>query len=115
MRDFKKLLIWQTGMAIVDKTYDVLAFLPAEERYGLRVQLTRCAVSIPSNIAEGSAKRSEKDYLRYVEISLGSSFELETQLIVVQRRKWAEEETIEELLDLIKQEQKMISKFIDKL
>jgi four helix bundle protein len=115
MRDFKKLLIWQNGMDIVDKAYDVLPSLPLEEKFGLKVQLAKCAVSIHSNIAEGSAKRSEKDYLRYIEISLGSSFELETQLIVVRKRKWPMEQKIDELLDLVHREQKMISKFIDKL
>jgi four helix bundle protein len=64
MRDFKKLLIWQTGMEIVNKVYDIAKLLPDEES----------ATSIPSNIAEGSAKKSEKDYARFVEISLGSSF-----------------------------------------
>jgi four helix bundle protein len=115
MRNFKKLMIWQLGMQIVDKVYDVVPFFPEEERFGLRVQITKCAVSIPSNIAEGSAKRSQKDYLRFVEISLASSFELETQTLVVQNRKWAPADKVSELLSLVEQEQKMITGFIDKL
>jgi four helix bundle protein len=55
MKDFKKLLIWQLGMEIVDSVYGIVPMLPQEERYGLRSQITRSAVSIPSNIAEGSA------------------------------------------------------------
>lgn len=115
MRDFKKLLIWQQGMEIVDKVYEVVSFLPIEEKYGIRSQMTRSATAIPANIAEGSAKRSEKDYRRYVEISSGSAFELETHSLVVQRRKWVEEKVILELLEMIKTEQKMLAKFIEKV
>lgn len=115
MRDFKKLLIWQRGMEIVNLVYEVAKFLPKEERFGLRLQMTKSAVSIPSNIAEGSAKRSQKDYLRYVEISLGSAYELETQSLVVQTQGWAPAELIQTLLNRVEQEQRMISKFIEKL
>jgi four helix bundle protein len=102
-------------MDIVDKVYDIAPLLPIEERFGLRLQMTKSATSIPSNIAEGSAKRSASDYLRFVEYSLASSFELETHSLVVQNRKWVPAEKISELLFLIEKEQKMISKFIDKL
>lgn len=115
MRNFKKLLIWQIGMEIVDKVYDVVPFLPDEERFGLRLQMTKSATSIPSNIAEGSAKRSQKDYLRFVEISLASSFELETHSLVVQNRQWVSPELISELLLLVEKEQKMITRFMEKL
>lgn len=115
MRDFKKLLIWQKGMDIVDKVYDVVAFLPQEEKYGMKSQMTRSAVSIPSNIAEGSAKKSQKDYSRYAETSLGSAFELETHLLVVERRKWAESKQIGEVINLVIEEQKMLQSFIKKL
>ena len=115
MRDFKKLLIWQLGMDVVDKVYRIAGSLPSDEKYGIRGQMTRSAVSIPGNIAEGSAKTSQKDYLRFREISLGSTFELETHLMIVQRRKWVEEKEISELLEMVNKEQKMISSFIDKL
>jgi four helix bundle protein len=115
MRDFKKLKIWQTGMKIVDKVYDLVPSLPAEEKYGLRSQMTRSAIAIPSNIAEGSEKRSSKDYLRYVEISLASTFELETHSLVVRNRNWIGQEAIDELLSLIKEEQRMISGFMEKI
>jgi four helix bundle protein len=115
MKDFKRLLIWQEGMEIVKKVYEAVRFLPEEERFGLRVQMTKCAVSIPSNIAEGSAKRSQKDYFRFVEIALASSFELETQTLVVQSQNWAPPEMIEDLLLRIEKEQRMISKFLEKL
>jgi four helix bundle protein len=115
MTDFKKLLIWQQGMIIVDKVYDIIPYLPVEEKFGMRSQMTRSATAIPANIAEGSAKRSEKDYIRFVEISFGSAFELETHLLIVQKRKWVDDKMIVELLENIKTEQKMLAKFIDKV
>jgi four helix bundle protein len=114
MKDFKKLIIWQLGMEIVDKVYEHIAFLPNEEKFGLRSQMTRSAISIPSNIAEGSAKKSVKEQVRFIEIALGSAFELETQSLIVQKRKWVNE-PISELIELVRKEQRMISKFIEKL
>lgn len=115
MRDFKKLQIWQLGMDIVNKVYDLVATLPKDERFGMIPQMTRSAISISANIAEGSAKRSAKDYLRYVGIAEGSAFELETHSLIVQQRKWTDEQLIEELLNMIRREQSMLSKFIEKL
>lgn len=115
MRNFKKLLIWQVGMQLVNKVYDIVPGFPEEERFGMRVQMTKCATSIPTNIAEGSAKRSQKDYLRFVEISLASAYELETHLLIVKDRKWVDDSKVNELLRVTEQEQKMITKFIDRL
>ena len=115
MKDFKKLLIWQKGMEIVDKAYDLAHEFPKEELYGLRSQLTRSAVGIPANIAEGSAKSSQGDYARYLEISLGSSFELETLTEVARRRNWGSKKQVEELLECIVEEQRMLQSFIKKV
>lgn len=94
MRDFKKLTIWQSGMDIVDRVYDIVPLLPKDEKFGMVSQMTRSATSIPANIAEGSAKRSTKEYMRYVEVAFGSAFELETHVLVVQRRRWIDEKLI---------------------
>ena len=102
-------------MEIVDKVYDIIPLLPDVERYGMRSQITRSATAIPSNIAEGSAKRSQKDYLRYVEIALGSTFELETHCLVVEKRKWVKQEMISDLILTVQKEQKMLTKFIERL
>lgn len=115
MKDFKKLKIWQQGMNIVDKVYDMSEEIPNAEKFGITIQMTRSAVSIPSNIAEGSAKKSGKDYVRYLEMSLGSSFELETQSLIVERRGWIGERRITELIEMIRLEQKMLQSFIQKL
>jgi len=89
--------------------------LPPDERFGLRSQMTRCAISIPSNIAEGSAKRSMKEKRKFMDIRLGSAFELETQLLAVQNRKWVENKLTDELTESVRKEQSIIFKFIEKL
>ena len=83
--------------------------------FGLRSQVTRAAVSIPSNIAERSAKKSPKEYKHYLETALGSAFELETHLLMVKGQSWFPEEIINALLDKVTGEQKMMSSFINKL
>ena len=115
MRDFKKLLIWQKGMVIVNEVYKATVFLPTEEKYGLRSQLPRSAVSIPTNIAEGSAKKSQKEYKHFAETSLGSAFELETHLLIIQQQEWFSNDTVENLLALTIEEQRMLTSFINRL
>ncbi len=115
VRDFKKLLIWQKGMIIVNEVYAAASFFPKEETYGLRAQTTRSALSIPSNNAEGSAKKSEKEYRYYTEIALGSAFELETHLLIIQQQRWFPKDKMESLLALTIEEQKMLATFINKL
>jgi four helix bundle protein len=112
MRDFKKLLIWQKAMDLIVEVYKTVGSFPSEERYGLRAQATRSAVSIASNIAEGSAKKSEKEYKHYCETALGSSFELETHMHVASRLGWLKTQHV---MDLIVEEQKMLTSFMDKL
>ena len=102
-------------MAIVNEVYATAKFLPKEEMYGMRSQMTRSAVSIPTNIAEGSAKKSEKEYKYYAGIALGSAFELETHLLIVQQQRWFPEGKVEELLALTIEEQKMLTTFINRL
>ncbi len=115
MRDFKKLLIWQKAMEVVHRVYRAVEKFPQEERFGLRSQVTRSAVSIAANIAEGSAKNSEKEKKLYMERASGSSFELETHMLIVEKMNWLEEEEKNHVLKLIEEEQKMLSAFIDKL
>lgn len=112
MKNFKKLKIWQKGMDIVVKAYELARQYPPEEKYGLRLQVTKSAVSIPSNIAEGSAKSSNRDYKKYLEISLGSAFELETQVLASEMVGYGDKELIASLLGDIDEEQKMIQSFI---
>ena len=115
MRNFKQLLIWQKGFQIAVKSYAVTSSFPKEEKYSISSQITRAAVSIPSNIAEGSSRSSMKDYNRFLEISLGSSFELETQLLIAEAVNFGQKEKRDDLLKDINEEQKMIMSFMSKL
>ena len=83
MRDFKKLEIWTESIKLVKSIYEISGKLPSEEKFGLKSQIQRAAVSIPSNIAEGSSRSSDKEFRYFLEIAIGSSFELETQLIIL--------------------------------
>ena len=115
MRNFKQLLTWQKGFKIAVKAFQFTSSFPKEEKFGLSSQLTRAAVSIPSNIAEGSSRTSSKDYSRFLEMSLGSSFEAETQLLIAEAINYGEKERRNELLKEIDEEQKMIMSFMSKL
>lgn len=84
MRNFKQLKIWQKGLTIAMSSFKFVAAFPKEEKYGLSSQITRAAISIPSNIAEGSSRTSIKDYDRFLEHSLGSAFEIETQILIAE-------------------------------
>ncbi len=83
MRNFRELDVWKLGIGLPKKVYQLTASLPEEEKYGLISQMRRASVSIPSNVAEGCSRSSNKEFIRYLEISLGSSFELETLLLLV--------------------------------
>jgi four helix bundle protein len=117
MRNFKQLLIWQKGFQIAVKSFKLVASFPKEEKYGISSQITSAAVSIPSNISEGSSRSrsSMKDYNRFLEISLGSSFELETQLLIAEAVNFGEKEKRDELLKDVDEEQKMMMSFMNKL
>ncbi len=82
LRTHKDLDVWNAAMELAGQIYAVTAKFPKEERYGLTSQARRCAVSIPSNIAEGAARNSRKEFIQFLHIALGSAAELETQLIL---------------------------------
>ena len=98
-------------MDMVDEVYLFAQHLPVEEKYGLRSQMTRCAVSVPSNIAEDSAKRSEKDFIRYLGNALGSAYELETQLMICERQYLGETQRIADIMKRTQEIQRMITSF----
>lgn len=109
MRNFRKYDIWRDSVVFVDKIYKLVEDFPVKENYGLTSQLTRAAISLPSNIAEGASRESEKDFARFLEISLGSAFELETQLMIAGNRNYVEKKLTEELIIEIISIQKRIS------
>ena len=92
MKDFKKLEMWQHSMVLVDMVYNLYDGLPWQDVSEYKSQSQRAAISIPSNIAEGNSRRSERDKFRFMEIALGSAFELETQTLSAMRRPWCAKE-----------------------
>ena len=108
MRDFRKYDIWKDGMELVDNVYTFVEAFPNTQKYGLSSQITRSAVSIPSNIAEGASRNSEKDFTRFLEMALGSAFELETQLIIASKRKYIPKGSLEVIVQKLSSLQKRI-------
>ena len=115
MRDFRKLDIWKNGIELVKQVYQLSKKLPSEEKFGLRSQITRASISVPSNIAEGCSRNSEVEFKRFLEIAIGSLFEVETQLIIAQELKFIEEKELETIFTLIQLEARMINSLINKI
>ena len=112
MGTFKDLLAWQKSLTLAKKVYQVTGNFPTEERFGLVNQMRRCAVSIPSNIAEGYGRGSDKELLRFLYVALGSSNELETQLILSLELSFMKEEDSRMLQGLNTEVNKMILSLI---
>lgn len=108
--NYKNLKIWQLGFVIANAISDILIDFPKHERYDLASQISRCSVSMTSNIAEGSS-RTDKFFSHFLDISLGSSFELVTQLIVAKHRKYITVNKLEELELKIDEWQRMTMSF----
>lgn len=102
-------------MDIADRVYSIIEGFPKFETYGLSDQLRRAAVSIPSNIAEGSSRTSEAEFVHFLEYSIGSCFEVETQLEIAKRRGYIKDEQYDGLLNQLQTEEKQINQFISKL
>lgn len=109
MRDFRKLDVWNSAIELVTDIYKILELFPNKEKFGLSSQLSRAVVSIPSNIAEGCAKDSQKDFVRFLKISLGSSFEVETQIIIGMKLGYIGDRSGQELIDKLQILQKRIN------
>jgi four helix bundle protein len=99
MHNFEKLKIWQKAMDIAVEVYEVSLLLPTDERFNLIQQIKKCAVSIPSNIAEGSGRNSNKEFTQFLGIANGSTFELITQLLLAKRLNLITEETIQPIVN----------------
>jgi four helix bundle protein len=115
MRNFREMIIWNHGIDLAVKIYAITKKFPSEERFGLTSQLTRAAVSIPSNIAEGCSRKSEKDFARFLEHALGSAYEIETDLIISERIGYLTQETVDDCIVNLQSEQRQIHSLINKL
>lgn len=109
--NFKNLNIWRLSIDLANDVYILTDLFPKNEEFGLKSQLRRCSVSIASNIAEGSSRSSNKDFNRFLEISLGSLYELQTQIIISSNRNYVELSKLEIIENKITELQRMISGF----
>lgn len=99
MRPHYKLDAWKNAMDLVDEIYKITDNFPGEEKFGLTSQMRRSAISVPSNVAEGAARKSQAEFAHHINIAKGSLSELETQLIISKRQNYIED--ISELVELI--------------
>ena len=108
MNQYKKLIVWQKSIDLVVKVYEKTNNFPDKEKFGLTTQINRCAVSMASNIAEGAGRNSEKEFNNFLGITLGSSCELETQLIIANKLSYLPKMDLDKLIEEIEEIQKMI-------
>lgn len=108
----KDLDIWKLGIDLVEMIYKLTKKYPKEEIYGLTTQIRRAAISVPSNIAEGAARKSKPEFLQFLYVSLGSLSELETQLIISYRLGYLQSDDIFETVEKLRRKLLNYIKFI---
>ncbi len=111
MNRYKNIVIWKRSVALATKIYEVTQKFPKEEKYGLTSQIRRCAISMSSNIAEGAGRSTDKDFNRFLSIAYGSSYELETQIIIATNLEFISCSASISLCNEIDEIQKMIYSF----
>jgi four helix bundle protein len=106
MHNYRELKIWHKAIELSVEIYELVADFPSDEKFGIVSQLRRASVSVPSNIAEGSSRKSQKEFAHYLSMSLGSLFEIETQLTISNRIRYIDNKNLEEfkikITDLVK-------------
>ena len=115
METHKDLLVWQKSIAFVTAIYNLTKSFPKEELYCIVSQIRRAAVSIPSNMAEGCARRNTKEYIQFLYVSLGSAAELETQLIISSNLGYINENDNQNILKNLEEIIRMITGLIKSL
>ena len=112
IRDYKDLIVWQKSMELVTEIYKIVKLLPKEETYALSDQMRRAAVSIPSNIAEGYSRNTDRELLQFLYIARGSKAELETQMIIAMNLGYFSAEHMEPAQQLCEETGKLLNSFI---
>jgi four helix bundle protein len=115
MHQYKELSIWKKSVELGTEIYKLTKQFPSDERFGLISQLRRAAVSVPSNIAEGAGRKSDREFCQFLSISYGSLCELDTQLIISTILGYVKEDEINKYSEKIVELQKMIFVLINKL
>jgi four helix bundle protein len=107
MHNFKELKIWSKALELSVRVYKITALLPKDDRFGLISQIKRSAVSIPSNIAEGAGRNSDKEFIYFLSVANGSAYELQTQLLISNKLNFLKDEVLESMLIELDEIQKM--------
>ncbi len=111
MHNYKEINAWQKARILVKEIYVLTESFPSSEKFGLTAQIQRAAISIPANIAEGSGRGSNKDFSRFLDIAIASSFELETEIILSYDLTFINEQNYNSILPKIQEIQKMLYSF----
>ena len=111
MHNFRELKVWQKAIEFSVEIYTITSSFPTEEKFGLISQLRRSAVSISSNIAEGSSRTSNKEFFHFLSISIGSAYESETQIIIANKLRYVSDLNFQELTKKVTEIQKMLHSF----
>ncbi len=115
MHNFRELKVWQKSRVLVKEVYLLTAQLPQTEKYNLASQMQSAAVSVISNIAEGSGRGSDVDFARFLDMSLGSSHELESQILVASDLSFINLDNHQPLMDVLSEIQRMLIGLMNKL
>lgn len=115
LRHFQDLIVWKKAMELTQETYRLVKTLPIEERYALSDQMRRAAVSIPSNIAEGQARNTRKEFIQFLHIAKGSNAELMTQFFICSNLKYIKKEEVQKALALCDEVERMLCGLIKNL
>ncbi len=109
MFNFEKLEVWQKAIGFADLIYRLTGSFPDDERFGLTTQMRRAAVSISSNVAEGSSRSSRPDFSRFIEIATGSIFEVASQSTIARNQGFLSEESYRKIYDAAEEQSRMLS------
>ncbi|MBK9509346.1 MAG: four helix bundle protein [Cytophagaceae bacterium] len=115
MKSYRELLIWQKSILVVTNIYKLTRDFPKEELFGITSQMRRCAISIPSNIVEGFGRKSQGDFKRFLNISLGSIYELQTQIEISQNLEYLNTENYKYLMESCVELEKMMNSLVSKI
>ncbi|MBL3546017.1 four helix bundle protein [Chryseobacterium sp. KMC2] len=111
MHNFEKLVFWQKSIELAKQVYIICAELPKDEKFGLISQIKRSVISIPSNIAEGAGRNNDSEFYHFLGVANASSFELQTQLILIKELELVNLETVNSLISNLNEIQRMIYSF----
>jgi len=115
IKSFRDLLVWQKSMSLVTSIYQLTRDFPHAEMFGLTSQLRRASISIPSNIAEGYGRNTSKDYLRYLQIALGSLYEMQTQLEIASNLHFLDIVDFKKMISLCLEIERMLTSLVAKI